>query len=91
MGRSFGPSSAERISFVSSSFQYLPVGADLVLVLLDDEPERSHIAWAWIGTKIRLSCVNPSCKPNLIVRDHLAAAVHPVSAIIGSVPIPIIV
>jgi hypothetical protein len=91
MGRSFGPSSAGCISFFSSSFQYSPVGADLVLLLLDDESERSHIAWAWIGTEIRLSCVNPSCEPNLIVRDHLAAAVRPVSAVISPVLISVVV
>jgi hypothetical protein len=90
MGRSFGPSSAGRISFVSSSYQYLPVGADLVLLLLDDEPKRSHIAWTWIGTEIHLSCVYPSYKPNLIVRDHLVAAVRAVSAIIASVLIPVV-
>jgi hypothetical protein len=91
MGRSFGPFSAGRISFVSSSFQYSPVGADLVLLLLDDEPKHSHIAWTWIGTEIRLSCVHPSCEPNLIIRDHLAAAVRAVSAVIASVLVPAVV
>jgi hypothetical protein len=90
-GTIFRPSSAGRISFVSSSFQYSPVGADLVLLLLDDEPKRSHIARTWIGTEIRFSCVNPSCQPNLIMRDHLAAAVRPVSAVISSVLVPVVV
>jgi hypothetical protein len=88
MGRSFGPSSAGRIGLFSSLFQYSSVSADLVFLLLDDELERSHIAWAWIGTEVRLTRVNPSCEPNLIVRDHLVAAVRPVSAVIGSVLVP---
>jgi hypothetical protein len=91
MRRSFSPSSARRISFVSSSFQYSSVCADLVLLFLDDEPKRSHIAWTWIGTEIRLSCVHPSCELNLIMRDHLAADVRPVSADIASVIVPVVV
>jgi hypothetical protein len=91
MGRSFGPSSAGRISLFSSSFQYSPIGADLVFLLLDDKSERSHVAWAWIGTEVHLSRINPSCEPNLIVRDHLAAAVRPISAIVGSVFVLVVV
>jgi hypothetical protein len=91
MGRSFGLSSAGRIGLFSSSFQYAPVGADLVFLLLDDESEHSHIAWAWIRTEVRLTRVNPSCEPNLIVRDHLATAVRLVSVIVGSVFVPIVV
>jgi hypothetical protein len=91
MGQSFGPSSAGRVGLFSSSFQYSPVGADLVFLLLDDESERSHIAWAWVGAKVRLTRVKPSCKPNLIMRDHLTAVVCPVSVIIGSVLISVVV
>jgi hypothetical protein len=90
MGRSFGPSSAGRIGFFSSPFQYSPVSTDLVFLLLDDEPERSHIAWAWIGTEVHLARVNPSCELNLIMRDNLAADVRPVSAIVGSILVPVI-
>jgi hypothetical protein len=91
MGRSFSPSSAGRVGLFSSSFQYSPVGVDLVFLLLDDESERSHIAWAWVGAEICLTHVNPSYKPNLIVRDNLTAAVCPVLAIIGPVLVSVVV
>jgi hypothetical protein len=41
MRRSFGPSSAGRVGLVSVSLQDVPIGTNLVLLLLDDESECS--------------------------------------------------
>jgi hypothetical protein len=91
MGRSFGPSPAGRVGLLSASFQYLPISADLVFLFLNDEPTCSHIARTWVGTKIYFARVNPSREPDLVVRDHLATAVCPVSAVVASVLVFVVV
>jgi hypothetical protein len=82
-------SSAGRIGLFSASFQDSLISVNLVLLLLDDESERSYLFGAWIRAQRRLARIDLPCVLDLVLSYELAASVRTISIVVSSMLVTI--